>query len=136
MPASCQIATASACGPARGGLPPFLVARAKAYMVAREDGAITMAEVAAACGLSRAYFIAAFGRTTGQTPYRWLRRYRVERARDLLVGTCLPIADIAVACGFADQSHLTRVFADVLGVSPAALRRRARCAECDRATEP
>jgi AraC family transcriptional regulator len=52
--------------------------------------------------------------------------HRVKRAKDLLRGTKRPIADIAVACGFADQSHLTRVFSKAFGISPGAWRRQWR----------
>jgi transcriptional regulator GlxA family with amidase domain len=51
---------------------------------------------------------------------------RVKHAKELLRGTKLPIAEIAVACGFADQSHLTRVFSKVLHIGPAAWRRQWR----------
>jgi AraC family transcriptional regulator len=48
----------------------------------------------------------------------------VKRAKESLRGSNLPIVEIAVACGFADQSHLTRVFSKALGISPAAWRRQ------------
>jgi AraC family transcriptional regulator len=83
----------------------------------------SLSELAALCGLSRSYFIRAFKQTTGMPPHRWLLMQRVKRAKDLLRGTKLSIADVAVACGFADQSHLTRVFTALAGLSPAAWRR-------------
>ncbi|MBB6253653.1 helix-turn-helix domain-containing protein [Nitrospirillum iridis] len=106
-----------------GGLSQWQEARAKDFLVANLTGDVAMAEVAAQCGLSRSHFIKAFRETTGQTPYRWLMDRRVDRARDLLRGP-LPIAEVALACGFADQSHLTRVFAAATGLPPAAWRRR------------
>ena len=88
------------------------------------SGETNLSELAALCGLSRSYFIRAFRQITGMPPYRWLLMQRVKRAKALLRGTKLPIAEIAVACGFADQSHLTRVFSKAFRISPAAWRRQ------------
>jgi AraC family transcriptional regulator len=85
-----------------------------------------LSELAALCGLSRSYFIRAFKQITGMPPYRWLSMQRVKHAKALLRGTKLPIAEIAVACGFADQSHLTRAFSKAFRISPAAWRRQWR----------
>jgi len=89
-------------------------------------GDTSLSELAALCGLSRSYFIRAFKQITGMPPYRWLLMQRVKHAKALLRGTKLPIAEIAVACGFADQSHLTRVFSKAFRISPAAWRRQWR----------
>jgi AraC-like DNA-binding protein len=85
-----------------------------------------LSELAALCGLSRGYFIRAFKQATGMPPHRWLLMQRVKRAKDLLRGTNMPLADVAVACGFADQSHLTRVFSKAFGISPGAWQREWR----------
>ena len=74
----------------------------------------------AECGLSRKYFTNLFKATIGVTPHRWLQQYRIQKAKDLLRTSSHPIADIAIECGFADQSHLMRVFAALTGGSPAA----------------
>jgi transcriptional regulator GlxA family with amidase domain len=84
----------------------------------------SLSELAALCGLSRSYFIRAFKQATGMPPHRWLLMQRVKRAKDLLRATTMPIADIAVACGFADQSHLTRVFSKAFRISPGAWQRQ------------
>ena len=84
----------------------------------------SLSELAALCGLSRSYFVRAFKQITGIPPHRWLLAQRVKRAQELLRGSKLPIIEIAAACGFADQSHLTRVFSRALGISPAAWRRQ------------
>jgi AraC-like DNA-binding protein len=57
-------------------------------------------------------------------PHRWLLAQRARRAKELLERTKIPISDIALECGFADQSHLTRVFTRVFQLSPAAWRRQ------------
>lgn len=109
----------------RGGLSRWQEIRAKEILAACHDGTISIGDVAQECNLSRSYFIKAFKQTTGQTPHQWLLHHRVARARELLVGP-LSIAEIAVACGFADQSHLTRVFTATMGLPPAAWRRHHR----------
>jgi AraC-like DNA-binding protein len=83
-----------------------------------------LSELAALCGLSRSYFARAFKQATGMPLHRWLLVQRVKHAKALLRGTKMPIAKIAVVCGFADQSHLTRVFSKAFRLSPGAWRRQ------------
>lgn len=85
---------------------------------------IPVAELASRCGLSRSHFARAFKASMGLPPHRWLIRHRIERCEELLAVSSESIAEIALHCGFADQSHLTRVFHAVTGMSPAAWRRR------------
>ena len=92
----------------------------------RSSGNVSVAELASACGLSRGYFIHAFKSTTGFTPHQWILSQRVAQARDLLSNSDLPLAEVALICGFADQSHFTRVFARIAGASPGNWRRSAR----------
>ena len=101
-------------------------ARAKEMLRSKFDGSISITEIAGACNLSRSYFIHAFRETTGQTPHQWLIAQRLERARALLMDFEYPLADIAAACGFADQSHFTRVFARSMGTPPGSWRRGVR----------
>lgn len=56
-------------------------------------------------------------------PHRCLTGLRIEEAKALLAQPHLPLADIALICGFGDQSHFTRVFGQIVGVSPGAWRR-------------
>lgn len=100
--------------------------RAKEMLRSRIDGSISITEIADACGLSRSYFIHAFRETTGYTPHQWLIAQRLEQARALLIDFDMPLADVAAACGFADQSHFTRVFSQHSGAPPGTWRRRMR----------
>jgi AraC family transcriptional regulator len=84
----------------------------------------SVAQIAALCGLSRSYFEKAFKASLGAPPHRWLVRQRVQRAAEMLEQTPDSIGLIALNCGFADQSHLTRVFRTIVGFSPAAWRRQ------------
>lgn len=85
-----------------------------------------LAEVAKACDLPVNRFVRLFRQTTGMPPHRWLRSYRVERAKELLRDSNLSLAQIAYTCGFADQSHFTRVFGLWAGATPGAWRRSRR----------
>ncbi|MFA1626348.1 helix-turn-helix domain-containing protein [Rhizobium mongolense] len=96
---------------------------AKSLLLENLDGDISISEVAQACDLSRGYFIRAFRETTGMTPYKWLLSERIDRARDLLRTSNTPLAEVAIACGFADQSHFTRVFSTIVGATPGNWRR-------------
>ncbi|MTH79146.1 helix-turn-helix domain-containing protein [Paracoccus aestuariivivens] len=106
----------------KGSLSATQEARATEALVARVDGDFSLAEIAAECGLSKGYFIKAFSASFGKTPYRWLLEYRVARAKDLL-RTDMPISQIALDCGFADQSHLSRIFTALVGMPPGNWRR-------------
>jgi AraC family transcriptional regulator len=108
-----------------GGLSTWQKTRAMEFMAAHSRRDVSVAEVAAECRLSRGYFIKAFRAATGLTPHRWLVEHRVSEAKALLL-TDLPIAEIASVCGFADQSHLTRVFTQVVGMTPGVWRRQCR----------
>jgi AraC family transcriptional regulator len=97
--------------------------RAKDIMEARLSSDVSVAEIAEACSLSRGYFIRAFRAATGMTPHRWLMQRRVQEARKMIEESGRPLAEIAAACGFSDQSHLTRHFTQIVGVPPGRLRR-------------
>jgi AraC family transcriptional regulator len=84
---------------------------------------ISMGEIAQECGLPRAYFAKAFKASTGLSLDQWRHRYRVECAKRMLADNGRDIAEVALACGFSDQSHLTRIFSRWVGVSPGRWRR-------------
>lgn len=109
--------------PPVGGLAPCQERRAKELLSANLGGEVSLNQLAAECGLSVHHFARAFRISTGAPPHRWLLKHRVERAKELLRNSTSPLADVAFACGFADQSHFTRVFTAVVGVSPGAWRR-------------
>ena len=108
---------------ARGGLAPWQLRRARDFIVANLADDPSISEVANECRLSSSYFTRAFKRTTGVSPYRWLTKQRVERAKELLQDPRRELADIAQLCGFVDQSHFTRVFSKSEGHSPGRWRR-------------
>jgi AraC family transcriptional regulator len=108
------------------GLSPRQLRHATEMMASRLGGQLTIAEVARACGLSPSYFARQFREATGLHPHQWLLRQRVDRAKALMRSTSLSLAHVADAVGFADQSHFTRVFARLEGLTPKAWRSAAR----------
>jgi transcriptional regulator GlxA family with amidase domain len=108
----------------RGGLAPWQVRRAKTMLTASIPGHVGLNELADACRLSRSHFARAFKATTGMAPHQWLTAERIRLARRLLASSGPSVEQVAAACGFADQSHLTRTFARAVGVTPARWRRQ------------
>ncbi|MGY2051609.1 helix-turn-helix domain-containing protein [Methylobacterium sp. JK268] len=111
-------------GIGRPQLAPRQLARVTDHMRDRLADDLSLGELAAMAGLSRSQFCRAFRGSTGTTPHRWLTEARIQRAKELMSGTDLPLASIAHATGFADQSHFTTVFRRWAGLPPHAWRRR------------
>jgi AraC family transcriptional regulator len=109
--------------PARGGLAPWQERRATEILRANIKRGVALREVARECGLSVGYFSHAFRRTLGVAPHKWLIEQRVVLSKEKLRDDGLSLSDVATECGFSDQSHLTRVFRQTVGISPGAWRR-------------
>jgi AraC family transcriptional regulator len=108
--------------PARGGLAPWQQRRARKFLLANIKG-VALKEVARECGISVGYFSHAFRRTLGVASHQWLIEQRVALSKEKLRDDRLSLTDVAVECGFSDQSHLTRAFRQTVGISPGAWRR-------------
>jgi AraC family transcriptional regulator len=93
------------------------------YIDAQLEREISVAKLAELAGLSEAHFARAFKQTTALSPHKFVIERRLERAKRLLADTEDSIADIALACGFADQAHFSRTFAQAYGATPSALRK-------------
>lgn len=81
---------------------------------------LSLDELAAAAGYSTFQFARMFKATTGLAPHQFVLRLRLERAQRLLSRGGLGVAEVAVACGFYDQAHLTNAFRKAFGRTPAA----------------
>ncbi|WP_456741191.1 MULTISPECIES: helix-turn-helix domain-containing protein [unclassified Bradyrhizobium] len=110
---------------ARGGLAPWQVKRSCERLDSDLGGQFSLQQVAAELGLSVSHFSRAFRISTGLPPHQWLLRQRVKAAKQLMSVRDLPLSEIAISAGFANQSHFTKVFSAQVGVSPAAWRREA-----------
>jgi len=78
---------------------------------------LPLAMLAATAGMSRYHFVRAFRREVGMTPHAWQIDARIRRARRLL-GEDLPLAEVALRLGFADQSHFQRAFKQRVAATP------------------
>ena len=85
---------------------------------------IRMSDMADLVGLSSTHFNRRFRQLFRMTPMQYLRSVRVQAAQNLLTTTSRPLTEIAVAVGYTDQSHLTKRFREVTGITPAAYRKR------------
>lgn len=108
---------------AHGGLPPARLRAALERMGDDLQDEPSLLDLAQIAHVSPKHFARAFKQSTGLTAHGWLMRRRMARAQAMLTGGADPIAEIAVACGFADQSHFTAAFRKALGVTPASYRR-------------
>jgi AraC-like DNA-binding protein len=101
-----------------GGLAPWQARRAEQLMLEGMAEGPSLDRVAHACGLSLAHFSRSFHKTFGSPPYRWFQTRRIERAKSFLSENRRGLAEIALDCGFSDQSHFTKAFTRIVGVSP------------------
>ena len=84
---------------------------------------ISLLEIARESGLSTTHLTLLFQRHTGKTPYAYVISRRLRQAVENLRGTRMPIAEVALSCGFSDQQHMTRMFRLRLGTTPNAVRK-------------
>lgn len=99
------------------------IARVIDYIETHLGEALTVGELAAIACLSPGHFSRTFKATIGEPVWTYVQRRRCERAREMLTATRDPIAQIAHACGFANQSHLTTHFGNMFEHTPAAYRK-------------
>ena len=106
----------------RGGLGSARLRRIKDLVHAKMGNDLSLDEMAQSIGLSTAHFARMFRKSTGETPYQFVLRQRVERAKAMLRAPDSRVLDVALACGFKTQQHFAQVFRDICGVSPTRYR--------------
>lgn len=108
-----------------GGIVP-MIRTAIDFMQANIEQPISLGEIAGVIGRSPSQVARQFRASFGVPPHRYLLVMRIKHAQRLLATTGQPIADVALACGFSHQEHMTRVFRRWCDTTPAAYRRAAR----------
>jgi AraC family transcriptional regulator len=112
--------------PPAGGLAPWQAKKAQAYIESHLEAPIGIGDLAALARLSRSYFSRAFKTTFGCAPQSFIQDRRIVHAQKLMLTSDEPLCAIALACGFSDQAHLSRIFRRLAGDSPNAWRRAHR----------
>jgi transcriptional regulator GlxA family with amidase domain len=107
-----------------GGLTRWQIRRVINYIDAHlEIRRLRTSDLAVLIGYSPSYFHRAFRRSVGESPRTFVMQRRVAKAQKLMRDNSLPLCQIAIVCGFADQSHFSRVFHKLVGENPGAWRR-------------
>ena len=99
-----------------------LVKRALAYIQQHYSEPLALAEIAAALGVSKHYLDRIFQRELGISPWEYLTRYRVLRAKELLRTTRYAVAEVGARVGFESASYFSRIFHREAGCSPRVFR--------------
>lgn len=107
---------------AKGGLGPLRLNRVIAYIDAHLEADMGLRDLAAVAEVSPGHFGEQFKLSTGQTPFRFILERRIGRAKELLMDRDMPIAEVALNVGFANQSHFTVNFRKLTGTTPARFR--------------
>lgn len=92
--------------------------RACSYIAENLGERFTLDDLARQAGVSRFHFARLFRVSTGDSPMAYLLKSRIERAKQMLLQDDRPVCEIAAALGFCDQSHLTRTFRRLTGLTP------------------
>jgi AraC-like DNA-binding protein len=106
----------------RCGLPARMLKSIEEYIDVHLEKDLSVEELATHLGISASYFARLFRSSVGLAPHAYVMRRRLLRAQKLLANTDLPLIDIALATGFADQSHFSRRFHQMMGVPPRTYR--------------
>jgi AraC family transcriptional regulator len=106
------------------GLPQSQLERVIDYIQANLTQDLSILDLATLTGMSESHFSRSFKHSVGISPYQYLMQQRVERAKQLLEKRSIAISTIALDCGFANQTHLTKVFRQMTGMTPKAYQKR------------
>lgn len=106
-----------------GGLGDRKILQLSDYIQAHLTQPLKLADLAEVVGISPYHFSRLFKQSMGVTPHQYVLQQRVAQAQQMLKNTPMAIAEVALACGFNSQSHLTKRFRDTVGVTPSAYRK-------------
>lgn len=107
-----------------GGLPKRQLQQLLEYIDENVARDLSLQELASVVSASGSHFTVLFKKSTGTSPHQFVLRARVARAVDLIIGSSTQLSEIALRCGFANQSHMSRCVRRFHGMTPAELRRQ------------
>lgn len=108
------------------GLTSLQVNAVRDFVIAHIADDLSVADLAAVVGQSVFHFTRQFKKTTGVSPYRFVLEARVERAKQIMRDNTLPLSAIAQLAGFSSASHFSKIFSEIVGISPRAFRQASR----------
>ena len=111
--------------PYRGGLSRSILNRVLEYINANLSDNLELGVLAKVAGVNLYHFARAFKQSTGQSPHQYVIRRRIEQAKELLGHPQVSIIEASACTGFVDQSHFSKVFRRIVGVSPSEYRNSA-----------
>ncbi|KUR74855.1 helix-turn-helix domain-containing protein [Novosphingobium sp. FSW06-99] len=107
----------------KGGLAPWQIFRVRRHIDAHIDAPLPIEQLADLVQLSSGHFCRAFKASLGEPPHAYITRRRIRHAQHLMMTTTDTLGTISIACGLADQAHLTRLFRKLVGTTPLTWRR-------------
>jgi AraC family transcriptional regulator len=108
----------------RGGIPKVRLDRVLKYIRANLSQEIRLHELAQVAGMSTHYFCELFKQSSGLSPYRYVLKQKIDGAKASLMDPKMDIATAGAMAGFINQSHFTKVFRKLVGVTPTDFRAR------------
>ena len=108
--------------PYRGGLSRSKLNRVLEYINANLSDNLELGVLAKVAGVNLYHFARAFKQSTGESPHQYVLRRRIEQAKELLGHSQVSIIEASACAGFVDQSHFSKVFRRIVGVSPSEYR--------------
>jgi len=103
-------------------LRPMALTRVREYVCANLGETIRVSDLAALTGMSMGRFALCFRASMGCTPHRFILRQRIEAAMRMLRDSAVPMAEVAIACGFSSQQHMTTTMRQHMGITPLKVR--------------
>ncbi|MBM3821353.1 MAG: helix-turn-helix domain-containing protein [Verrucomicrobia bacterium] len=110
----------------KGGLARYQLRKALDFIHAHLKEDISLAVLASQVKMSAFHFARSFKQSTGLPPHKYIVRCRIEKAKEIMIAQVMPLADVAQAVGFCDQSHFTFHFKKAYGLPPKQFIRQAK----------
>lgn len=119
-----HLATPESTNHRQGQLAPWQVQRVLAYIRANVGAQIRNTELAAQARVSVGHFSRAFKATFDERPTAFVLKLKMAHAREIMLTTRRPLAQVALDCGMSDQAHFSRTFRRIVGLTPSLFRRQ------------